>query len=112
VARDFLITTRGGLSPRKDSEGHADVLHLLCNCVSPEGVAIDAVEVIGLLNGLGYFNTVFVGPAEVTRLALANEGDNSLSSAEDVVGPPVKGGLVVNASGLGIFGGLNRVGLF
>ena len=62
-----------------------------------------------MLNGLGYFNTIFVGPSKVTRLTFVDEGYDSLLSAENVVGPPVIGGLMVNAGGLGIFGGLDRV---
>jgi hypothetical protein len=40
-----------------------------------------------------------------------NEGYDSLSSLEDVIDPPVEGGFMVNADGLGIFGGLYGVGL-
>ncbi len=53
-----------------------------------------------------------MGPFEVTRLTFANERYDSLPSAENVVGPPVKGGLVVNAGGLSVFSGLDRMGLF
>ena len=65
-----------------------------------------------MINGLGYLNTIFVGPAKITRLTFADERYDSLPSTEDVVGPPVKGGLMVNAGGLGIFGGLDGMGLF
>jgi hypothetical protein len=112
VTRDFLIATWGSFPFWQDPECHSDVFHFLCNCIGPKGIAIDAVQLESLLNGLRYFNTIFVGPSEVTRLTFANERYDSLPLAENVVGPPVKGGLVVNAGGLGVFGGLDRVGLF
>jgi hypothetical protein len=111
VARDFLITTGGRLPFRQDPEGNLDVFHFLCNHLGPAGIAVYTVKLISLLNGLGDFNPIFVGPFEITRLTFANERYDPLSLLEDVVNPPVEGGFVVNAGGLSVFGGLNRMGL-
>jgi hypothetical protein len=80
----------------------------------PAGFLLEGFQIEGMATemnslGLGYFNTVFVGPSKVTCLTFVDKGYDSLPSAENVVGPPVKGGLMVNAGGLGIFGSLDRV---
>ncbi len=53
-----------------------------------------------------------MGPFDVAHFTFANERYDSLTFVKDVGGPPVKGGLVVNASDLGILSGLDRMRLF
>jgi hypothetical protein len=110
AARDFLVTTRGCLPCRQDPEGNPDVLNFL-RPLGSEGIAIKVVKLICLLNGLGGVNAILVGPFEITRLMFANKRYDLLSLSEDVVNPLIEGGLMVNASGLSKFGGLNRIGL-
>jgi hypothetical protein len=91
VTWDFLVTTRGSFPFWEDPECHADVFHFLSNCIGPKGIAVDAVQLVSLFNGLRYLDTIFVGPSEVMRLTFANKRYDSLPTSENIVGPPVMG---------------------
>ncbi len=63
---------------RQNVEGNAYLLHLLCdlhllcNSIRPEGVAILAVQGKGFLNSLRYFYAKLVGPFEIAGSPFAN----------------------------------------
>ncbi len=57
---------------RQNVEGNAYLLHLLCNSIRPEGVAILVVQGKGFLNSLRHFYAKLVGPIEIAGSPLAN----------------------------------------
>ncbi len=56
-------------------EGNVYLLHLLCDSIRPEGVAILAVQGKGFLNSLRHFYAKLVGPFEIAGSPLANYGN-------------------------------------
>ncbi len=57
----ILVANRRRLPVEQEFEGNADVLHFLCNGVSPKCVAISVVNVKCVSDGLRHFNAKFVG---------------------------------------------------
>ena len=110
MARYFLISNRNRVVVGKDFESNANVLHFLGNTISPKGVTKLFVYSKGLLDGLRQFNAKLVCPFQITRVSSLDERNNTVAFLQDMRHPPIKGGLVVNAEDLGIFGGLNRMG--
>ena len=93
----------------KDPEGNVHILYFLSNSVSPKGIAILAVKFIYLLNSLRHINAKFMGMFDVVGLLFANKGNDPLMVPEDIIHPPIECRLMVNANGLCIFCGLDRV---
>ncbi len=58
----LLVTNWRRLPIKQDFEGDANVLHLLGNGVSPEGITILLVKLKGYFDGLRQFNAKFMGP--------------------------------------------------
>ncbi len=88
-----------------------NLLHLLCDSICPEGVAILAVQVKGFLNRLRHFYAKLVGSFEIAGSPFANKGYDPVTLLQDMGNPPVKEWLMVNALGHCIFSGLKRVRL-
>ncbi len=110
MAGYFLVTNRRRLPVEQEFEGNTDVLHFLCNGVSPKGVAISAVNVKCVSDGLRHFNPKFVGLFQKSSISLLHKQDNPVPFFENVRDPPVEGWFMVDTNYLGIFRGLNGVG--
>ncbi len=70
VTRDLLVSNRCRMAIRQNVEGNAYLLHLLCDSIHPEGVAILAVQGKGFLNILRDFYAKLVGPFEIAGVLL------------------------------------------
>ncbi len=57
----LLVTDWHRMSVKKDFEGNTNVLHLLGNGISPEGITILFVKFKGFSDGLRRFNAKFMG---------------------------------------------------
>ena len=110
MADNFLVANRCRLPVEQEFEGDTDVLHFLRNGVSPKGVAVSAVNVKCVSDGLRHFNAKFVGLFQESRITLLHKRDNPVPLFDNVRDPPVEGWFMVDANYLGIFRGLNGVG--
>ncbi len=72
MTQDLLVSYWRGLSIRLNVEGNANLLHLLCNSIHPEGVAVLAVQGKGFLNSLRHFYAKLMDPFEVAGSPFAN----------------------------------------
>ena len=72
MTQDLLVSYWRGLSIRLNVEGNANLLHLLCNSIHPEGVAVLAVQGKGFLNSLRHFYAKLVGLFEIAGSPFAN----------------------------------------
>ncbi len=108
----LLVTNWHRLPIKQDFEGNANVLHLLGNGVSPEGITILLVKLKDFFDGLRHFNAKFTGLFQITRIPLSHKRNNAVPFPQDVRNPPVESCFVVNAKDLSIFGCFNRVRLF
>jgi hypothetical protein len=109
----YLLVTNWCRLPIKKQgfEGDANVLHLLGNGVSPEGIYILFVKFKGFFDGLRQFNAKFMGPFQITWILLSHNLNNAVPFLQDMRNPPVESWIMVNAKDLSIFGGFNRVRL-
>ncbi len=108
----YLLATNWHRLPiKQDFEGNANVLHLLGNGVSPEGITILLFKLKGFFDGLRQFNAKFMGPFQITRVPLSYKRSNAVPFPQDVRNPPVESWFVVNAKDLSIFSCFNRVRL-
>jgi hypothetical protein len=103
VAGYFLIAVR------EDVESNTNVLHLLSNCVSPEGIAILFVKIESFFDGLRHLDAKFMGQFKESRALLLHKQDDTVSLFEDIGHPPVESWFMVNANKFSIFGNLNRM---
>ena len=94
------------MSVRKDLEGNANLLHFLCNSIGPEGVAILAVEVKSLFDGLRHFDAKLVGLFEIAGHPFLNKGYDLVALFQNMWNPLVKDCLMVYAKGHSILNSL------
>jgi hypothetical protein len=85
-----------------------NVLHLLGNGISLEGITIFHLKCKGFFDSLRQFNTKFMGPFQVTRIAFFHKTNNAIPFPQEARNPPVESWFMVNAKDLGIFGSFNR----
>jgi hypothetical protein len=90
---------------------HTNVLHLLGNCVSPEGITILLIKLKGFFDGLRQFNAKFMHPFQITGVPLSYKRNNAVPLHQDMRYSPVESWFMVNAQDLGIFGCFKRVRL-
>ncbi len=107
----FLVTNWHKLPIKQDFEGNTNVLHLLGNGVSPEGITILLVKLKGFFDGLRQFNAKFMGPFQITGIPFSYKRNNAVLLPQDMRNPPVESWFMVNAQDLSIFGCFNRVRL-
>jgi hypothetical protein len=105
----LLVTNWCRLPIKQDFEGDTNVLHLLGNGISPEGITILLVKLKGFFDGLRQFNAKFMGPFQITGVPLFDKRNNALPFPQDMRNPPVESWVMVNANDLSIFGCFNRV---
>jgi hypothetical protein len=111
MAGYLLVTNWRRLPIKQDFEGNANVLHLLGNGVSPEGITILLIKLKCFFDGLWQFNAKFMGPFQITGVQLSYKRNNAVPLPQDMRNPPVESWFMVNAQDLGIFGCFNRVRL-
>ncbi len=107
----LLVTNWRRLPIKQDFEGDTNILHLLGNGVSPEGISILLVKLKGFFDGLRQFNAKFMCPFQITGVPLSYKRNNAVPFPQDVRNPPVVSWFMVNAKDLSIFGCFNRVRL-
>ncbi len=108
----YLLVTNWRRLPIKQSfEGDMNVLHLLGNGISPEGITILLFELKGLFDGLRQFNAKFMGPFQIMGIPFSYKRNNTVPLPQDMRNPPVESWFMVNAQDLSIFGCVNRVRL-
>jgi hypothetical protein len=99
----LLVTNRRRLPIKQDFEGNTNVLHLLGNGVSPEGITILLVKHKGFFDNLRQFNAKFMGLFQIMRVLLSHKRNNVVPFPQDMRNPPVESWFVVNAKDLSIF---------
>jgi hypothetical protein len=107
----LLVINWRRLPIKQDFEGNTNVLHLLGDGVSPEGITILHVKLKGLFDGLRQFNAKFMGPFQITGIPFPYKRNNAVPLPQDTRNPPVESWFMVNAQDLSIFGCFNRVQL-
>jgi hypothetical protein len=107
----LLVTNWRRLPIKQDFEGDMKVLHLLGNAISPEGITILLVKLMGFFDGLRQFNAKFMGPFQITGIPFSYKRNNAAPLPQDMRNPPVESWFMVNAQDLSIFGCFNRVRL-
>ncbi len=107
----LLITNWRRLPIKQDFEGGTNVLHLLGNGVSPEGITIILVKLKGCFDGLRQFDAKFMGPFQITGIPFSYKRNNAVLLPQDMRNPSVESWFMVNAQDLSIFGCYNRVRL-
>ena len=107
----LLVTNWRRLPIKQDFEGNTNVLCLLGNGISPEGITILLVKLKGFFDGLRQFNAKFMGPFQITGILFSYKRNNPVPLPQDMRNPPVESWFMVNAQDLSIFGCFNRVRL-
>jgi hypothetical protein len=85
-----LVTNWCRLPVKLNYEGSINVLHLLGNGVSPEVITILLVKVKGFFDGLRQFNAKFMGPFQITLIALSHNRHNVIHLCQEVRNTPVE----------------------
>jgi hypothetical protein len=107
----LLVTNWRRLPIKQDFEGDTNVLHLLGNGISPEGITILLVKLKGFFDGLRQFNAKIMGPFQITEILFSYKRKNAVPLLQDMRNPPVESWFMVNAQDHSIFGCFNRVSL-
>jgi hypothetical protein len=107
----LLVTNWCRLPIKQDFEGNTNVLHLLGNGISSEGITILLVKLEGFFDGLSQFNNKFMGLFQITRIPFSYKRNNAVPFPQDMRNLPVESWFMVNAQDLSIFGCVNRVRL-
>ena len=106
VALNFFIA-REYFTILGELKYHSNILDFLFDGIMPKGVTVSSVNGKCLLNRVGKFDAKLVGPLPIAGLDL---GDDTISLAQDLPGPPVICWFRVNSVGDCIFGNVHRVG--
>ncbi len=72
MARDIFGILLEHNADQVECEDNANLLHLLCNSIRPEGAAILAVQVKGIFNSLRHFYAKLVDPFEIVGSLFGN----------------------------------------
>jgi hypothetical protein len=112
MAWNLLVANRSGFPIRKNPERDLHVLHLLGNCIRPEGVAILFVNFECLSGSLRYFNAKLVGPLEIASIPVFHKGNDPITLFQDMWNPPVESWLVVDSKDFCIFCCLDEMQFF
>ena len=76
---DSLVHVLGDLILILDAKSNSHILHLLRNGVSPKGIAILLVQLVGVPHRLGELHTELVGLLQVPSLPLLDERNDSIT---------------------------------
>jgi hypothetical protein len=94
---------------KQDFSGKSNVLHLLGNGFSPEGITILLVKLKGFFDSLRQFNVKFMGQFQISRVLFSYKRNIVVPFPQDLRNPTVESWFTVNAKDLSIFGCFNRV---
>jgi hypothetical protein len=92
----LLVTNWRRLPIKQYFEGNTNVLHLLGNSISPEGITILLVELKGFFDGLRKFNAKLMGPFQITGIPFSYKRNNAVPLLQDMRNPPVESWFMVN----------------
>ena len=85
------VTNWRRLPIKQDFEGNMNVLHLLGNGISPEGITILLVQLKSFFDGLRQFNAKFLGPFQITGIPFSYKRNNAVPLPRDMRNLPKAG---------------------
>ena len=90
VALDLLIDVLGNFILIPDAKSNVNIHHLPGYGVSPEGVTILLVQLMGMCNRLGKLNTKLVSLLQIPSLALSDKRNDTVTLLQDLVNPLIE----------------------
>ncbi len=93
MAGYLLVTNWCRLPIKQDFEGNTNVLHLLGNGVSSDGITIVLVKLKSFFDGLRQFNAKFTGPFQITGILFYHKKNNAVPLPQDIGTHQLKAGL-------------------